>query len=104
MTSSKVMCKMYDLEVKSDADKIFRKLARRNPNQLKILSKKISSIQSQPSHTYKFLRPPLQRFNRVHIDTNFVLIFKIAHVRKTVVIYYFDHHDKVYKWIPRERR
>ncbi len=92
---------MYDLEIKEEADGIFRKLARKNPKQLEIINKKILDIRKNPPHAYKFLKKPLQTLNRVHIERHFVLIFKIDHLRKTLIIYYFDHHDKVYKWGPR---
>jgi YafQ family addiction module toxin component len=91
---------MYHLDIKPEADKIFEKLAKKNPKQLEIIDKKINEIRSNPHHEYKFLRRPLQTFNRVHIDTHFVLIFKIDHVNEAVTIYYFDHHDEVYDWRP----
>ena len=91
---------MYHLDIKPEADKIFEKLAKKNPKQLEIIDKKISEIRSNPRHEYKFLRRPLQTFNRVHIDTHFVLIFKIDHVNEVVTVYYFDHHDEVYNWKP----
>lgn len=91
---------MYTLEVKEEVDKIFKKLSRKNPKQLKIISKKISEICKNPLHKYKFLRKPLHSFNRVHINKQFVLIFKIDHSRETVIIYYFDHHNRVYNWRP----
>ncbi|HKL23859.1 MAG TPA: hypothetical protein VJ912_00830 [Candidatus Nanoarchaeia archaeon] len=93
---------MYSLEIKEEADKIFRKISKKNPEQLKKINKKIQEIRKKPDHVYKFLRKPLQSFNRVHIDRSFVLIFRIDHWRETVVIYYFDHHDKVYQWRPKE--
>jgi mRNA-degrading endonuclease RelE of RelBE toxin-antitoxin system len=65
-----------------------------------MISKKITEIRRNPGHEYKYLKKPLQNFNRVHIDTHFVLVFKVDHKERTVVIYYFDHHDKVYKWRP----
>jgi mRNA-degrading endonuclease RelE of RelBE toxin-antitoxin system len=61
---------------------------------------KMKEIRGNPDHQYKFLRKPLQNYNRVHIDKHFVLIFKINHKNKSVVIYYYDHHDNVYKWRP----
>jgi len=93
---------MYSLEIKEEADKIFHKLLKKNRQQLEIIHKKIKGIKENPGHEYKFLKNPLQNFNRVHIDAHFVLIFKIDHIRKTVVIYYFDHHDKVYDWKPKQ--
>lgn len=92
---------MYDLEIKPTADKIFRKLAKKNPRQLKIIGKKIKEICTNPGHKYKHLKKPLENFYRVHIDKNFVLIFDIDHLEEVVVIYYFDHHDNVYGWKPR---
>lgn len=91
---------MYYLEVKETADRIFKKLSKKNAKQMSIIDKKIREIRENPQHMYKFLQRPLQSFNRVHIDKSFVLIFQIEHERKTVVIYYYDHHDKVYKWRP----
>jgi len=91
---------MYDLDIKPEADKIFDKLSKKNPKQLHIINKKIIEIRSNPYHKYKFLRKPLQNFNRVHIDKNYVLIFKIKHTGKVVDVCYYDHHDSVYKWRP----
>ena len=91
---------MYELNIKPEADKIFIKLSKKNPKQLKIIHKKILEIRKNPFHEYKPLRKPLQKFNRAHIDKHFVLIFKILHEDKIIDIYYYDHHDKVYQWQP----
>jgi YafQ family addiction module toxin component len=91
---------MYDLEIKPEADKIFSKLAKKNLRQLKIIDKKIKEIRKNPFE-YKFLRKPLNGFNRIHIDKHFVLIFRVDHKREVVVIYYFGHHDSVYQWRPK---
>ena len=93
---------MYALSIKKEADKIFSKLAKKNIKQLRIIDKKILEIRINPNHGYKFLRKPLQTFNRVHIDSHFILIFRIDYPRKTIIIYYFDHHDNAYKWRSRE--
>ena len=90
---------MYALEIKPEADRIFSKLAKKNPEQLRKIERKITEILERP-YGYKFLRKPLNGFNRVHIDKHFVLIFRIEHERKVVVIYYFGHHDLVYQWGP----
>lgn len=91
----------YDLDIRPDADKIFKKLANRNKKQLWIIHKKITEIRQHPNHDYKFLHAPLEIFNRIHIDKHFVLIFKINHTKGVVEIYNFDHHDYVYKWRPK---
>jgi len=89
---------MYLLDIKEEADKIFKKLSKKNQKQLRIIHKKIEEIRQNPHHNYKFLRKPLQTFNRIHIDKHFVLIFKFKHGEKVVEIYYYDHHDKIYQW------
>lgn len=91
---------MYALEVKEGVDKIFQRLARKNLTLLEITNKKILEIRKNPWHSYKFLRSPLQGFNRVHISKNFVLIFKIDKNSEKIIVYHFDHHDNVYKWRP----
>jgi YafQ family addiction module toxin component len=93
---------MYDLEIKPTADTIFKKLAKKNKKQLQMIYKKIQEIQSKPEHDYKHLRSPLQKFSRVHINSHFVLIFSINHTDEIVTIYYFGHHDDVYKWRPQK--
>ena len=93
---------MYDLEVKPTADRILKKLAKKNRRQLEIISKKITEIRRNPDHKHKHLRKPLEDFYRVHIDKNFVIIFDIDHLDEVVTIYYFDHHDNVYEWRPRK--
>jgi len=92
---------MYFLDIKPEADKIFKVLAKKNKKRLETIHKKIEDIRKMPFHVYKFLRKPLQTFNRVHIEKHFSLIFKIKHEEKTVVVYYFDHHDNAYNWRPK---
>lgn len=92
---------MYDLSVKPEADKIFQKLAKKDPKQLAIVHRKIEDIRANPQQGHKFLRKPLQGFNRVHIDSHFVLIFKIDHKKRLVDVYYYDHHDGAYLWRPK---
>ena len=91
---------MYNLEIKPTADKIFKKLAKKNKKQLIMIYKKIQEIRSKPKHEYKHLRPPLQNFLRVHINSHFVLIFNINHTEEVLTIYYFGHHDEAYRWRP----
>lgn len=90
---------MYFLDIKPEADKIFKKLSKKDIKQLQIINKKIKKLRLNPYHKYKFLKEPLQTFNRIHIGS-FVLIFKINHKDKIVEIFYYDHHDETYKWRP----
>ena len=94
------MAWMYNLEIKPTADRIFKKLSKKNKKQLIMIHKKIQEIRSGPNHEYKHLRPPLQNFSRVHINSHFVLIFDINHTEEVVTVYYFGHHDDAYNWRP----
>ena len=88
---------MYQLRIKPNADKILKKLFKKNPKQLEIINKKVNEIRENSFHSYKFLRSPLNGFNRVHIDGHFVLIFRIIHNEQAVELWHFGHHDEVYK-------
>ncbi len=85
----------YNLEVKPILDKIFRNL---DKSQLRVVSKKVEAICSNPFKKYKFLRKPLSGFNRVHLNKHFVLVFRINHSKRCVVLYHYAHHDEVYSW------
>jgi YafQ family addiction module toxin component len=92
------MAWMYNLEIKPTVDKIFKNLSKKDKERLLMVYKKIQEIISKPDHEYKRLRPPLQNFSRVHIDSHFVLIFSIDHTNEIVTVYYFGRHDEVYRW------
>ena len=88
---------MYSLLIKPTADKIFKKMAKKNKRRLILIFKKTQEIRENPDHKYKFLKKPPQNLN-----TNFVLIFKLDHKKKVVELFFFGHHDEVYKWRPSE--
>jgi YafQ family addiction module toxin component len=87
---------MYNLKVKEDLDKLFAKLAARDPKQIEILNKKVLEIRNDP-HRYKNLRAPLNSWKRVHIDKSFVLCFSVDEETHTVTLEDYDHHDKIYR-------
>ncbi len=86
---------MYDLEVRENVDRIFRKLAKKDRISFEYINKKIKEIRENPYH-FKPLRAPMQNFRRVHIG-NFVLVYSIDENRKTIIIEKYEHHDRVYK-------
>lgn len=86
---------MYSYELRKSVEKIFFKLAKKNPNQLLIIEKKIEEIRQNPQH-YKNLRKPLQHLKRVHIDKSFVLVFSVDENKKHIIIEDYDHHDNIY--------
>ena len=85
---------MYTLEARERVDRIFKKLAKKNPNQMEIVARKIQEILEDP-HRYKAMHFPLGGMRRVHFG-NFVLLFSIDEQRKTVILEDYEHHDRVY--------
>jgi len=89
---------MRKFDVEEKLHKILVKLSKKDKLKYEIIWKKIHEILniSDVEH-YKNLRFPLNGFKRVHIDTNFVLIFKYDKKSDKVIFYDFDHHDNIYK-------
>jgi YafQ family addiction module toxin component len=86
---------MYELEIRERLDKTFRKLAKKDAQQMEAIAKKIKEIADDP-HAYKPLRFPLAGKRRMHIGSC-VLVFSIDEARKTVVLEDYEHHDEVYR-------
>ena len=86
---------MYSYELRESVEKIFFKLAKKNPKQLLIIEKKIKEVRQNPQH-YKNLRKPLQHLKRIHIDKSFVLIFSVDENKRHIIIEDYDHHDNIY--------
>lgn len=86
---------MYNLEIRESVDKVFLKLAKKDRVSFEYINKKIIEIRENPHH-FKPLRSPMQNYRRVHIG-NFVLIYSINEMTKTVIIERYKHHDEAYK-------
>ena len=87
---------MYGYELRKSVEKIFFKLAKKNPTQLLIIKKKLDEIIINPQHC-KNLRRPMQHLKRVHVDKSFVLTFSVNENKKIVIIEDYAHHDEIYK-------
>jgi YafQ family addiction module toxin component len=85
---------MYNLEIKPSADKIFKKLAKKDKEQLRRIGKKIKQILKDPYH-FKPLKFPLDGLRRAHVGS-FVIAYEIDEESKTVTIFDYDHHDNIY--------
>jgi len=94
---------MYELIIKPTADKAFKKLVKKDKEQLKRINAKIKQILENPYH-FKPLRKPQDGYRRAHIGS-FVIIFEINEDHRTVSIYDYEHHDKIYKliYVPKNR-
>ena len=91
---------MYVLEVSNRLKKILEKLYKKDRRRYEIALKKINEILID-SYPFKSLRHDLKEFKRVHIDSHFVLIFRIDKKRKAVIFEDLDHHDNIYKSLNR---
>jgi YafQ family addiction module toxin component len=85
---------MYTLGVRESVDRIFHKLAKKDPKQMSAVGKKIEQILTNPYH-FKPLGAPMQHLRRVHVGS-FVLVYSIDEKNKMVTIEDYAHHDEVY--------
>ena len=94
----------YQVEFSKEFSRIFAKIQKKNRKQSEIILKKIQEIKENPTH-YKPLSNRLKGYWRVHIDSHFVLVFKL--VGEIIVVIDFDHHDIIYEkeklWKQREQ-
>ena len=86
---------MYNLEVREEVDRVFRKLFKKDKVSFEYINKKIKEILENPYH-FKPLRAPLQNYKRVHIG-NFVLFYFVDENTKKIIIERYKHHDEAYK-------
>ena len=86
---------MYSIGTKPAIDKIFLKLAKKNPKQMQVIYKKVRQIVESPYH-FKPLRGGMCGSRRVHVDKSFVLTYEIDEDHKLVMLLDYEHHDKIY--------
>jgi len=86
---------MYKLKIKPTADRAFKKLAKKDKEQLRRVDNKIKQILEEPYH-FKPLRKPLDGFRRAHVGS-FVIVYEIHEETKIVEIWDYEHHDHVYE-------
>jgi len=89
------MAEPYLLRYRGHLDKIFRKLEKKDKQQLLALRNKIAEILVDP-HRFKPLHVPMQGLRRIHVLKSFVLTYSIDENTHTVWIEDYDHHDNVY--------
>ncbi|HOF43830.1 MAG: hypothetical protein BWY36_00199 [Candidatus Diapherotrites archaeon ADurb.Bin253] len=91
---------MFDFDISDELKLIIMKLVKKDKKKVEIINKKIKEIincDNVSINHYKNLRYDLKEFKRVHIDKNFVLIFKVDLTNNFILFVDFDHHDRVYK-------
>jgi len=90
---------MFDFDF-SDVLKLkIRKLLKKDRTKVEIIRNKVKEIvKCSPAEImhYKNLRHDVKEYKRVHINTHFVLTFKVDLEKNFVLFADFDHHDNVY--------
>ncbi|MBU0662537.1 type II toxin-antitoxin system mRNA interferase toxin, RelE/StbE family [Candidatus Micrarchaeota archaeon] len=86
----------YSLERKPHLDRVFTKLAKKDPAQLRAIHNKVKQIIENP-HRFKPLGAKMKNMRRVHILKSFVLVYEIHESEKIVELWDYDHHDRIYR-------
>ena len=88
---------MYKLERSEKLKKILKKLFKKDKVRYEATLKKIDEVinTNDPNH-YKNLSYDMKTFKRVHIDSHFVLIFKLDQNNKTIKFEDLQHHNHIY--------
>lgn len=91
---------MFDFNLTDELKSIIEKLSKKDTKRVKIITKKIEQIINSDNISiqhYKNLRYDLKEFKGVHIDSSFVLVFKVDMQKNFILFVDFDHHDRIYK-------
>ena len=89
---------MYNFERSDKLIKILKKLYKKDRNRYEITLKKINEIiNNENLDHYKNLSNEMKEFKRVHIDSHFVLTFKVDKNNNLIRFEDLQHHDTIYK-------
>jgi len=89
---------MYKWERSDKLKKILNKLFKRDKIRYEAALKKIQEvITCKGFKHYKNLSYDMKEFKRVHVDSHFVLTFKIDEKNKIIRFEDLQHHDYIYK-------
>jgi YafQ family addiction module toxin component len=86
---------LYKLLVTGKLSKDLKKLCKKNHVLFEAVFNKADEICINPQH-YKNLNYPLNKYRRVHIDSNFVLCFSVDEKAQTVTLVKLAHHEDAY--------
>ena len=89
---------MYNFERSAKLIKILKKLFKKDKVRYEATMNKIQEvISSENPQRYKNLSYDLSGFKGVHIDSHFVLIFKVMEKEKLIRFEDLQHHDIAYE-------
>ena len=88
---------MYNSERSDKLIKVLKKLFKKDKIRYEAALNKIKEvINSKYLNRYKNLSYDMKQFKRVHIDSHFVLIFKVDENNKLIRFEDLQHHDTIY--------
>lgn len=91
---------MLSYQIDSKLLKELRKIEKKDKKSYLNIINKIQEIINSNEETilnYKNLKKPLQYLKRVHINTQFILLFSYNSNTKTIIFESYKHHDDAYK-------
>ena len=89
---------MYEFEVSEKLQKILRKIFKKDRRRYEAILKKIDEIVNQEdAHHYKNLSKDMKEYKRVHVDSHFVLTFRVIDDENLIRFIDLQHHDHIYK-------
>jgi YafQ family addiction module toxin component len=89
---------MHKFERSDKLIKILKKLFKKDKIRYEATIKKIQEvISSEDPNRYKNLSYDLSDFKGIHIDTHFILIFKVDNSAKLIKFEDLKHHDDAYQ-------
>lgn len=91
---------MFNFGFTDELKSIIEKLVRKDKKRSEIIHKKIKQIVNSDLTSiehYKNLKYDLSDYKGVHIDSSFVLVFKVNISNNFILFVDFDHHDNIYK-------
>ena len=89
---------MYNFERSDKLIKVLKKLFKKDRNRYESTLKKINEvINNECLDHYKNLSHDMKQFKRVHIDSHFVLTFKVDKSKNLIRFEDLQHHDLIYQ-------
>ncbi len=89
---------MYKQEISERLEKVLKKLLRKDKARYEAALNKIGEIiKSDDPNRYKNLSYDLSDFKGVHIDSHFVLTFKVDNSKTLIRFEDLRHHDDIYR-------
>lgn len=89
---------MYKWTRSEKLKKILKKLYKKDKVRYEATLKKIAEvINNNNQDYYKNLSHSMKEFKRVHIDSHFVLIFKVDQNKREIRFEDLQHHDYIYR-------